>query len=84
MKTKGRKRRRTYEASDLDIQPYRKKPKTMVSNYIPLDDQGRLEDEPVESIFAESWKKDILWMADLFTNPYMSTPVWVGWNYIHT
>ena len=78
--TKGRKRRRMYEASGLDIQPYRKKPKMMASNYIPLDDQRRLKDEPVESIVAESWKKDILWMTDLFSDPNMAMPMWVGWN----
>ena len=52
----------------------------MASNYIPLDDQRRLKDEPVESIVAESWKNDFLWMTDLFTDPDMSTPMWVGWN----
>ena len=78
--TTGRKQRRTYEASGLDIQPYREKPKVIASNYIPLDDQRRLKDEPIESIVAESWKEDILRMTDLFIDTDMSAPMWVGWN----
>ena len=34
--TKGRKGRRAYETSGLDIPPYRKKLKIIASNYVPF------------------------------------------------
>ena len=78
--TKGRKRRRTYEASSTDIQPYRKKPQLVASGYLPLDDPNRMKYENVDKEITDSWKKDVLWMTDVSTDPDKSTPMWVGWN----
>ena len=78
--SKRKKRKRTYEATGLDIPVYRKKPKMVASAYVPLDDQRRKRYEPIDDELLESWKKDILWMADVATNSEDSTPMWVGWN----
>ena len=51
----------------------------IASSYIPLDPR-RLKYEVMENEIADSWKKDILWMADVTTDPNNSTPMWVGWN----
>ena len=52
----------------------------VASNYIPLNDHRRLKYETIDGDIAESWKKDILWMADVTTDSTDSTPMWVGWN----
>ena len=72
-----KKRRRTYEANDLDIEPYRKKPKMNKGTFLPLNDKRR---SYVPDSQKDSWLKDFLWMTDLFTNNLKTTPMWVGWN----
>jgi hypothetical protein len=68
--------RRSYEPTGLDIAPYRKKPKLVLSNLMPLNDPRRKKYEVKKN--AETWQKDILWMADVSQNE--DTPMWVGWN----
>ena len=36
--------------------------------------------ENVDKEITDSWKKDVLWMTDVSTDPDKSTPMWVGWN----
>ena len=55
-------RRRTYEATDLQIESYRKKPKMNNATFLPLNDRRRFH------VPDESWLKDVLWMTDLLTN----------------
>ena len=52
----------------------------IASNYLPLNDPRRLKYETIDGEIADARKKDILWMADVTTDPDNSTPMWVGWN----
>ena len=71
-----KKRRRTYEARGLEIEPYRKKPKMISKKMLPLDDRRRLL---VPNTYKEARICDILWMMDFKSLPE-TTPMWVGWN----
>ena len=73
----GAKRRRTYAAHFLDVEPYRKKPKLSNAVFIPLNDERR-------KYILESHKmaneKNTLWIFDLFINNENKILMWVGWN----
>ncbi|XP_057304270.1 uncharacterized protein LOC130641476 [Hydractinia symbiolongicarpus] len=74
----GKKKRRSFLAVGLDIEPYRKKPKMLTRIMLPLDDQRRAS-EPLSYIKARMY--DTLWMMDFYFSPD-TTPMWVGWNSI--
>ena len=76
---KSRKRRRAYEPTGLNIEPYHKKPKTVGANFLPLNHPLRTIPEAQANI-SKSWEKDILWMADVATDTENSTPMWIGCN----
>ena len=77
--TNGKTRkRRLYEASGLNIEPYHKKPKMVKSTLLPLSDERRTK-------VPNSWKKaqqhNFLWTSDLaFNRQSGDVPMWVGWN----
>lgn len=75
----GRKRkRRLYEASGLNIEPYRKKPKMMKFALLPLSDERRIE---VPHSFKTAQQHNFLWIADFtFNNSSKDVPMWVGWH----
>lgn len=71
-----RKRRRAFDATGLDIEPYRKKPKMLTVPLLPLDDARRAI-EPKSYLNARIY--DSLWMMDFCFSPH-DTAMWVGWN----
>ena len=56
---KNNKRRRAFQASGLDIEPYRKKPKMFSSPMLPYEDERR-KSIPINS-FSSQWL-DLKWM----------------------
>ena len=75
-KTICRKRRRLYEPKGLDIDPYRKIPKLVSSELLPLDHPLSLNVPPSVEKAKEA---DILWMINLHVSS-MRTPLWTGCN----
>ena len=71
-----KKRRRTFEPTCLDIEPYRKRPKMLKSAVLPINDPKRVY-VPDVRIKARMW--DSLWMMEFCFWP-ANTPMWVGWN----
>ena len=72
----SKKRRRSYETESSEIQPYHKKPRLENAGLLAADDIRLLTSE--ENVDLGSWKKDVLWMLDVWQNP--NTPMWAGWN----
>ena len=75
-KKRAKRRRRTYDAHGLEIQPYRKKPKMISDQFYPIDHPSR-HTNPATSDDARI--KDRLWMINLSQNA-SGTAMWVGWN----
>ena len=73
----GQKRRRTYEAHFLDVEPYRKKPKLSNAVFLPLDDKKW---KYIPESYKKAKEKDTMWMLDIFANNGNEIPMWVGWN----
>ena len=72
----GLRRRRAYEPTGLDIEPYHKKPKMKRSMLLPINDAKRLQ---TSGTHLEAANKDLLWMFSLYFS-VSNTPMWVGWN----
>ena len=76
----GYKRRRTFEATDLDIAAYYKKPKDFEANFLSKDDDLRKKLDVDVSNEALKVKWDLMWCFDVITNLNKDTPMWTGWN----
>ena len=76
----GKRRRRVFEPTGLEIQPHRKKPKKTTATFLAVTDPRRCDKTVFNFKKEESWKKDILWMVDVITDPHESKLMWVGWN----
>ena len=70
-----KKRRRTYEPTCLEIEPYRKKPKLYTSEFHPIKSAEKERYETACTSRAKTWKQDVLWMIDFSTNPNCRTPM---------
>ncbi|CAB4037633.1 Hypothetical predicted protein [Paramuricea clavata] len=70
-----KKRRRAFQTTGLDIEPYRK-PRMLTVPVLPLDDPRRTF-EPESYLNARAY--DSLWMMNFCFSPN-DTPMWVGWN----
>ena len=68
--------RRSYEAINLTLEPYHKKPKIKSSVFLPMADERRRYVPPSLII---SRLLDDLWMLSLYLLPD-ATPMWVDWN----
>ena len=67
----GRTLKRSFEAKELILEPYRKKkPKLTVFQY------GRKNIPPPENLTLLQYR-DLLWMIQIASGP---TPMWTGWN----
>ena len=73
-----KKRRRAYEVSELEIEPYSKKPKIATLSISPSQKIRSLKHP--ESLTNARYL-DLLWMIDLYIAPSV-TPMWIGWNSI--
>ena len=83
IQTAPTKRRRAFEPSGLNIQPYRKNTKLVSSSFLPNDDPKRLVPEDLCPHLEYRWKMDVLWMANFLVAPtHTLTPLWAGWNAI--
>ena len=76
---RSRKHRCAYEQAGLNIEPYHKKPKTVGTNFLPLNHLLRTNPKAQANI-SKSWEKDMLWMADVAADTENTTPMWIGWN----
>lgn len=76
----GTRRRRTFEASQLTIEPYYKRPKITKQSMVPLNDPRRFE---IPATLKKSQELDFLWTLNLKLKP-KETQMWVGFNYDHT
>ena len=76
------KRRRAYESTGLNIEPYRKGPKCQTSDLLPKTDKRRKELENQETGKTKNWK-DAMWMTEYTTNENV-VPSWIGWNSLVT
>ena len=72
-----RKRRRVYEATDLHIEPYRKKPCMNNPSFHRLDDPKR---QANQQKLQHGKELDDRWMFCIECNPEKDTPLWAGWN----
>ena len=70
------KRRRRYKAMNLDVEPYRKKPKMVNSKMIQFTDERRLV---VPESSTKSRHDDIKQMIS-FVFLKKAQPMWIGWN----
>ena len=77
--TNGKTRkRRLYEASGLNIEPYHKKPKMVKSTLLPLSDERQTK---VPNSLKKAQQHNFLWTSDLtFNRQSGDVPMWVGWN----
>ena len=72
------RKRRLYEASGLNIEPYHKKPKMVKSTLLPLSDERRTK---VPNSRKKAQQHNFLWTSDLaFNRQSGDVPMWVGWN----
>ena len=72
------RKRRLYEASGLNIEPYHKKPKMVKSTLLPLSDKKRTK---VPNFLEKAQQHNFLWTSDLkFNRQSGDVPVWVDWN----
>ena len=72
------RKRRLYEASGLNIEPYHKKPKIVKSTLLPLSDERRTK---VPNSLKKAQQHNFLWTSDLtFNRQSGDAPMWVGWN----
>ena len=78
--TNGKTRkRRLYEASGLNIEPYHKKPKMVKSTLLPLSDERRTK---APNSLKKAQQHNFLWTSDLtFNRQSGDVPMWVGWNF---
>ena len=76
--TNGKTRkRRLYEASGLNIEPYHKK-KKVKSTLLPLSDERRIK---VPNSLKKAQQHNFLWTSDhIFNRQSRDVPMWVGWN----
>ena len=69
------RKRRFYEASGLNIDPYHKKPKMGKSTRIPLSDERRTK---VPNSLKKAQQHDFLWTSDLtFNRQSGNKPMWL-------
>ena len=75
--TNGKTRkRRLYEASGLNIEPYHKKPKMVKSTLLPLSDERQTK---VPNSLKKAQQHNFLWTSDLtFNRQSGDVPMWVG------
>ena len=70
-----KRRSRVYEPKGLDIIPYRKKPKLICSDFLPLDHPSR---KNIPHSFETPKNADVIWMLNHHVSPAQAP--WVGWN----
>ena len=70
------RRRRTFESSPLQLEPYHKKPRMLNEAMLSLDDPRRANNPPS---LKEAKLMDLAWMASIALN-LTGTPMWFGWN----
>ena len=77
--TKGKTgKRRLYEASGLNIDPYHKKPKMVKSTLLPLSGEKRTK---VPNSLKKAQQHNFLWTSGLtFNRQSGDVPMWVGYN----
>ena len=81
--TRKMKRRRAYESTGLNTEPYRKRPKLQASDLLPKTDKRRRQHENQQTEKTKNWKKDVMWMIEYTTNENVA-PSWIGWNSLVT
>ena len=52
----------------------------VTSEFLPEEDRRRKKYENGVILLTESWKKDVLWMANVAIEPENLTSLWTGWN----
>ena len=75
-----KRRRRIFESSGLNIQPYRKKPKMTNALLLGKEDERKIQSPTVTEKLDNALLEDMMWMIDVYTNEEKTTPMWVGWN----
>lgn len=72
----------TYQSTE-NIQPYRKIPKLVSSNFLTCNNPRRLTYEHIPSCLKQGWKMDVLWIIYFLVGQSQRlTQFWAGWNFI--
>ena len=75
----NKSRQRVYEATGLNIQLYRKKPKLKTTELLSNDDPRRKQYKQ-KSVSKNNWKLDMSWVLGFNVTTDKPTPLWPGWN----
>jgi len=75
------KRKRTYEPSKLNLEPYRKKPRLSktTTSATSIEDTKKQN----AALLLDSREKNVIWMLTVLYDDRNKTPMWKGWKFFH-